>query len=172
MDPLTYVYYGMDTISDEIIEEMKIKGIKKLHIRRKYFLPNAIITNFTGNLDNLYEGLEELYIYFPNFTNSLNNLPSTLKILYIDCYQFNKPLDYLPQNLISLTIISNSFNQLLDNLPNNLAYLKLDCHIYNNKLLNLPCSLIKLDLRIDDFIYFNTNFVYLKNLKELRKLVS
>ena len=108
------------------------------------------------NIDNLHNGLEELYILEEsggNFNKPINNLPNTLKKLCIISCEFNQSLDYLPKGLKELVILNGEFNQSLDNLPNTLEYLVIhkyvkveDIYINESYLMNLPPSLKTLHL--------------------------
>jgi len=75
-------------------------------------------------LDNLSEGVEE--IYFDNeskFNHPLDNLPKSLKILKLGFF-YNKPLDFLPAGLETL-IISYYYKYPMINFPAGLKRLGL-----------------------------------------------
>jgi len=122
---------------DEIIKTM-LKKYEALMLSYQgciYFnrIPKYIkklIIDFTNyddiNIDNLHNGLEELYILGEaggSFNKTVNNLPNTLKKLCIISTKFNQSLDNLPNGLKELIILNEEFNQSLDNLPNTLEYL-------------------------------------------------
>lgn len=162
----TYIYCHHEDIPDSQIENMKSSNIKKLIIQDYSPFFRDRKNNFTGNLNNLYEGLEELYIDACDFNKPVNNLPSTLRILHIKSQKFNYPVNNLPPNLEELVIYCESFNKDMDNLPSNLKVLKMQSYKFNKKLDNLPPKLEILIIRFGLNIRCGQNFDYLVNLKQ------
>ena len=137
------------------------------------------------NIDNLHNGLEELYILEEsggNFNKPINNLPNTLKKLCIISCEFNQSLDYLPKGLKELVILNGEFNQSFDNLPNTLEYLVIhkyvkveDIYINESYLMNLPPSLKTLHLYnqfIDEIEKKNLQDYYLGKNHKLDIILS
>ena len=169
-DDFTFIYCHHEDISDFQIEKMKSSNIKKLIIQDYSPFFRDRDRNFTGNLHNLYEGLEELYIDACDFNKPIDHLPSTLLTLHIRSQRFNHPVNNLPPNLEELVIYAESFNQEVDNLPGNLKVLELQSYMFNHNMQNLPPSLETLIIRIGLYKGYLHNFNYLVNLKEKKIL--
>lgn len=139
------------------------------------------------NIDNLHNGLEELYILEESgcsFNKRIDNLPNTLIKLCIISTEFNQPINNLPEGLKELVILNESFNQSLDYLPNTLEYLvihkymtieKIFINIDESYLMNLPHSLKTLHLKnniIDDTQKKNLQDYYLGKNHKLDIILS
>lgn len=80
--------------------------------------------DFNEPLDNLQDGVEEIYFDFNSiFNHRLDNLPQTLKFLKLGC-MYNQPLDFLPAGLETL-IISYYYKYSMLNFPPGLKRLGL-----------------------------------------------
>ncbi len=123
------------------------------------YIHNMNSRNIITSINNLPEGIEELYVNCPQILN-YDNLPESLRKLSCrinDNIINSVSLNNLPNGLKELEIQSSNSDRFTNNLPPNLKILKItNSNIYEIPL-NLPNSIIYLDL--------SSNLIYkVKNL--------
>jgi hypothetical protein len=141
--PHTYFYEDLGTIDNETIDVLEEYGIKKI-----YSEPNPYCHKrcnyFYGNLDNLYPGIEEIYIDSIDFTKPIHNLPITMRKIHLVCSRYDEALFNIPPELEVLILECNIFNQDINELPDSIYELKIKSLYFDKSLDALPPNLEKL----------------------------
>ena len=133
----SYNHYDLDTIDDDIILEMQQDDVDGIFITPNPF-NNKRINYFYGHLDNLYPGIEHIYVDSIDFIDPLHNLPITIRTIHLICSRYDSPLINIPPELEVLILECDNFNQEITELPDTIYEFKIDSTRFEQSLYNLP----------------------------------